>query len=496
MHCPRGVCDINYTESTRNVDNMLDSFQKDRNYIVSLIKNNTGKLIAELWTPSSPICMDKKCLFSMGTSQQVYSLEERIEGNTIINENVVNFYSCPQCKNMKRLLDFKTNEIGKPFFIECGSRAGCQLIVTQECLAKLYIIKETPPKTVAKILNSEYIDDLNRCSAGCNTDICTIKNYNKINYLGLDPYTNNVLINWVINNRMMELNIPNIINMEIGFVCGNNGYCLYEHCDIGRLRHLQEYPDYLDHSCRPSPTATADDKIAISKDVVKGIIMQLFATLHALKEFDFSHGNPCSRTLLLKSDPCSYMYDGVHVECPLTIKLCDFHQSGITVNNNRLYNKSVVADESISRRSYKPILESTQITKFEFDNKGVIINPEKVSIYRLKNPSGYYEESIVFMYIKHLGLPLYQTSFDAYCYMISLMSDRSFYTTVMNDESMYSMWRNMWLPDEFSKVQEMVRKLHDIPDPVTKVELVIKYLAGYGLRCDMIDHGWNMIKTW
>ena len=83
--------DINYCETTRNIDNMLLQFTKDREYIVSLMDSDINRLIIDLWTPSSPICFDEKCLFNMGRTQQIYTLEERIEGKRVINEGSVMF---------------------------------------------------------------------------------------------------------------------------------------------------------------------------------------------------------------------------------------------------------------------------------------------------------------------------------------------------------------------------------------------------------------------
>jgi len=487
-----------YVENTRNIDNMLEQFKKDRQYIVNLLSNDINKLIINLWSESSPVCIDNKCLFNMGRSFQAKTLEERIEGDTIDNEAFINYYNCPQCKNMKRLIDHAKTKMGEPFLIECGSFAGQQLVITESDISKLFILKESPPTAVARALKNPNITDLNKCSSSCNpsngNDICHIKNYTNMNYIGSDPFTNNMLINWYLNSKLKELNINNIINMHTGFVCNGKGYAMYDYPDIGRLRHLQEHPEFLEHSDKPSPTAKADDKVPISKEVTKGIIMQLFATLHALRKYDFSHGGPSSRSLLFKKEPCSYLYDGVHVEGPITLKLCDLYQSGITVNNNRLYNKSIIADEELNRGSFQPIINTTTITPFSLSRDRE--RSERLTVYRLMDPNTNIQASILFMYIKHLGLPIYQSSFDAYGFMISLMADRSFYVTVMNDESMYLLWRRMWLPEEFETVQEKIRKLHTSPDPVTRVDKVLKFLAGFGLRCDMIEYGWNMIKKW
>lgn len=163
--------DNSYLNQTSNIDNMLSRFKKDREYVIDLAENNIDKLIVDLWTPASPICFDNKCLFNMGRTQQIYTLEERIEGKKIINETVLNYYTCPQCKNVKRLIDFNQTKIGEPFFIECGESAGQQLIITETAIEKLFILNEAIPRTVEKLMESPFISKLQQCSNGCNVSI-------------------------------------------------------------------------------------------------------------------------------------------------------------------------------------------------------------------------------------------------------------------------------------------------------------------------------------
>ena len=493
------VGDINYCETTRNVDNMLMQFKNDRDRLVSLIDDDIDMLVKLLWTPKSPVCVDNKCIFNMGNTLKSKTLEERILGKIPTNESVANFYLCSQCRNMKRLFDSAKHKIGTPFYIECGSSVGEQLILKEDKINKLFVIPESPPAAVSRALINPYITQLERCGAGCKSSgPCQVKDYSKVQYIGLDPYTNNLLINWYLTSKLEQLGIPNLIKMHIGFICCNQGYSLYEYPDIGRLRHLQEYPQFLEQEGKPSPTAKRDDKMTVSNDTAKGIIMQLFAVLHALKTFDFSHGGPSSRTILMEDKVCSYMYDGFHVESPITIKLCDLQHAGITVGNSRIYNKSVIAEEALLKTTFKPIITTVTVDAFTFPHDKIeeLSNSERVTIYRLRDPRKYLQEAVMFMYIKHLGLPIYQSSFDVYALMISLMSERSFYRAVLDDELMYLLWRSMWLPEEFEIIQDKMDKLHNEPDPVTRVDKILRILAGFGLRCDMINHGWNLIKKW
>lgn len=475
-----------YSDRCRNVDNMLQQFSQDRQKIVTLLEKDPDTLIKTLWTPFSPLCNDGKCLFNMGKTIKHYSLDERINGQIITNEGYINYYMCPQCVNMSRLIDFTKGGLGKRFTLECGKQAGQSLIVMESKINRTYMVKETPPKTVQKLLNSHHMKSLSKCS-------CSNHDYTCMSYLGLDPFTNNIFINWYLNYQLDCLGIPNLIHMHIAYQCRENGYSLYEYPDIGRIRHLQEYPELLHHCGRPSPTSKADDKTPLSNEVVEGILKQLMATMHALQKYDFSHGGPSSRNILFKNEPCAYMYDGVHIDCPVTIKITDLHNAGITINNIRLYNKSVIADEEIMRKDFKPVIETVEITPFSFDRSA---KPEKHTVYKLQDPNKNLKETILFMYIKHLGLPIYQSSFDTYAYMIVLMAERSCYTTVMNNTKLYKFWRNMWLPRDFETIQDRILKLHKTSDPVTQVDKILRVIYGLSLKCNLISTAWEEIKTW
>ena len=459
---------LDYCESTRNIDNMLSQFRSDRSRVTSLLQSNVQTLVNNLWGSDSLVCYDSKCLFNVGTS--VPSLENSFETDRL--HSISNFYVCPQCRNMRRLLDCNGKDVGKPFRIEHGSLTGSELILIETEVPKLYNVFSNK-EIIYKIISSSFYNQLRNCSDTCTTSV----DYGDIDYLGSDPFSNNLLINWYINDYLENLGINNVIKMYTGFVCGRKGYSLYEYPNIGRLRHLQDYPQYLSSTNRPSPTAKADDKDPLAVETARGIVFQLYAVLHALSMIDFSHGGPSSRSILFKDEPCSYIYDGTHVESPITLKLCDLYYSGITIGNTRLYNKSVIADEQIRRKPFKPIID---------------ING---STYKLNDPTKNLTETILFMYIKHLGLPIYQSSFDLYGFMVTLMSDRSFYATVMSDEGLYELWKGMWDPSEFDIIQAKMLKLHDSPDPMTRVDKVLRTLAGFNLKCEVLNLGWNYIKT-
>ena len=226
--------------------------------------------------------------------------------------------------------------------------------------------------------------------------------------------------------------------------------------------------------------------------------MQLFATLSYLRKYDFSHGNPCFNTLKFKKEIVSYIYDGVKVASSLTLKLSDFSNAGLTVNktvNNikgkflRLYSKSVIGEEELKKKNFDPFIENV---KLETDGKS--ISDENVTIYKLKDPCKCVKSTVLFMYMKHLGLPVYTSSFDAYAFIVVLMAERGFYSAIMSDNQLTNFWKNMWVKNsDYEKIKERLRNFHENPRPISLND-ILHVLSSLSLRCDMIDYGWSQIK--
>ncbi len=490
--------DRDYADSTRAVDSMLARFDVDRKIVTNLLKTSPNTLVQTLWKTNSPISKDENCLFQMGKNLAM-SIDDLLNNAPTICDTMANFYICPQCKNMRRLIEFsgskRTNE-QEPFILECGEKAGTSLCYEEKRISSLTLKIESPPYSVKRAYTSPYIAELAQCSsatcpipskeAGSNL----LMKYMETDYLGSDTFTNNMLINFYLNEELTKQKMPHILHTNISFVCDDKGYNINEYLDIGKIGNFQEFPEFLETDGKPSPTAKADDKLPISASVSKSIIMQLFASLNALRKYDFSHGNPSTETIRFSKEVVSYIYDGVHVAGPVTLKLSDFSTSGCTVtreNENflRLYSKSVVADEELKKRVYEPIIETLNLDNSE----------SKVTVYKLKNPCKCVKSSILFMYMKHLGLPVYAASFDAYSFMTILMCERSFYAGVMMDLDLARFWRSMWLnDDEFNVIDERVKEFHEKSEDVSSKN-ILKLLSDLSLRCDMIDFGWNLIKN-
>jgi hypothetical protein len=560
--------DKDYADATREVDSMLKQFEKDRNVVTSLLTRDPKLLLLSLWKANSPISKDDGCLFQMGKNMSM-SIDDILSCQATICDTMANFYVCPQCKNMRRLIDFagnkKTNQFeqgfgnsalspakipgkepnsqiytSEPFLLECGEKVGNSLYYEEKKISALHLVLESPPFSVKRAYTNPYIAELAQCtSATCaipskEAGSNLLMKYMETDYLGTDLFTNNMLINFYLGEELMKKKMPHILSTHISFVCNDKGYNINEYLDIGSIENFQEFPEFLESNGKPSPTAKADDKLPLTFSVVKSIIMQLFSALHCLRNYDFSHGSPSNDSLKFNKEVVSYVYEGIHISGPITLKFLDFSTSGCTVvrdngkNFLRLYSKSVVADEELKKRVYQPIIETVSLNKgkdvfgekeekdvfgmsrqnetFQKEEKDVFgmarqnetfqkeENENRVTVYKLKNPCKCLKASILFMYKKHLGLPVFTASFDAYAFMTVLMTERSFYSTVMSNPLLQKFWRSMWLnEDEFQVINDRVKEFHEKPEKID-ISKILKILSDLSLRCDMIDFGWNMIK--
>src|SRR5207249_3468674 len=114
----------------------------------------------------------------------------------------------------------------------CGDLVGEQLVITETTIEKLFILNEDIPRTVQKVMESSHFKKLQHCSNNCSIgngsdseEICQIKHIK--NYIGMDSFTNNMLINFFLDKELTKLGIKNVIELHTAYVCSGKGYSLY-----------------------------------------------------------------------------------------------------------------------------------------------------------------------------------------------------------------------------------------------------------------------------
>jgi hypothetical protein len=88
---------------------------------------------------------------------------------------------------------------------------------------------------------------------------------------------------------------------------------------------------------------------------------------------------------------------------------------------------------------------------------------------------------------------LYQESFNSYLFIVWLMAHRSIYITMMNNNILNDLWKNLWIPEEYQNVQELI-EMYQQKQSISTIDC-IQFLIKFQLRCDSLDLIWKIVKT-
>lgn len=433
---------IDCCEQTRGIDTLLNYYCKNREYVVSLVKNNPKLLIDIIWTRNGPLAIDNDCQCQMG------------------NGNRRSPFSCAQCKNLQRLIDFRMGGAEKAVLLECGQHAGKNIIVTRTEVFNPFLQWDDEATQRSQSYLKQY-HNLTLCGTPSTPLRCVMG----------DSFTIRTLILWMIGAQFSETGLPHCPNLYSAFVCKNTGYSIYEMPNIGSFSELIKYYGG-----------------ALDQKVVRTIIVQLIVMLHQLASINFSHGTPSINGLVFTNDPVSYLYDGVHIQGPITVQISDLWNASASFNGVHFFPKNLQTSIHLERNIFIPeISTKTVSTKYCKENNDIdVCSPNSINMYRLTTLT-----MEIYSAIRHIGFPLYSGSFDLYCFMVSLMCDPCFYDIVINNEDLYRLWTMMWLDDDLNLVEQAILETHKMNN---NAMVVIDIIRGRWLRCDIVKYMWSLIK--
>lgn len=491
---PNKYHDFECCEWTRGIDTLLCRYKQDREEVTSLIESNPEKLINTIWKSDGPLAIDNQCRCQMGNG------EKRSP------------FACAQCKNLRRLIDFRLGGVERPFQIECGESAGKNLIVSSTDITTPFLMWDEDSARRARNYVQQYH----------NLTICGTPNVKNLKCITGDSLTIRTLIMWMISKRFAEKGLPHIPMLHTAFICSGIGYSLYDMPTIGTISELHKIETY--HNLDTTSNSMKSQHFAytpLKTDIARTIIVQLLVTLLELSMINFSHGTPSIHGLVFTKDPVSYIYDGVHVEGPITLKISDMWNSSATFSNTHFFPKNIKSSIYIERNIFVPEIATKTVSMahchdvgaIKDENTGPIVCPatiktcpdtttydlckaKEVTLYRLSNST-----MDIYTALRHIGFPLYVGSFDFYCFMISLMCDKSFFDSVTKDEKLYRLWSMMWLIEDLPNIERLIKEAHDIEargeTPTSNraaSNVVINIIRGAWLRCDIVKYIWSLIK--
>ena len=303
--------DLNYPEQTRNIDAMLKIFTEERKRMIDNLlespkkfkfnlvmdRNCCGHITSfKLITPKRPFSdhtslpgectekMTREGVRNMGiwknpAVSERSSLEERD------NLFITSYFQCVQCRNMSRIMDLEKG-MGSPFKIESGKYIGNYFILLKE------------PNVISNV-----------CFKGSGN-------------MKADLFSNNVLITWLLEIKLPPAIAKHLCKMHTAYICGNDGYYLYNHSELGSLNQLTETSEIY-----------FPDIDIFDADFIKEYLKQIYVFLNYLGD-NFIYGDLTIDSILFSFEETIYQWESVFINCPITLKFSNFKFSSYRISDH------------------------------------------------------------------------------------------------------------------------------------------------------------------
>jgi hypothetical protein len=447
-----------------SADDILDRMRYDNNI---LFKN----LRYENFNVKEVLSTDSNCMCKMGWGIRPF----------------VNRYYCIPCEFLRRLSSTVKVPENKMLKIEVGKYAGNDYQVNLfEGNYEEYTTRE----------DCQYLYDTmiyQQTKLGL-TDTTFVNFLTKTQmYTTSSPITNYIMACIFITNKMTKYKMPNIPDYVWSYQCEKTVKVV--------SRTTLTFNDIINNSSfqKKNTVATAHTNLNPLKDsIVKSILLQLVSSLHFLSKYAFIHGAPNISNLKFSLKNVNYKYEDVNITAPFTLHIQP------TVNSSFSFESD--NGNNIRLGCVKDDVNNPFIT-YPIKNREVIINYYKTDTIPGEEIPMLPEISDKLTYCYRIGndninifsklmtgysIPLMDTSFEFYCFMISLMCEDSFYVSFMEDIQLQRIWYNLWLAPEYATLMEELHKLK----LNIKVEQndILNLLSKYTLRSDALKYFWDFLK--
>lgn len=338
---------------------------------------------------------------------------------------------CVQCTQLERIAVLGVDLINTPFKLSCGSRAGQYLVVSQTLHAHPQIQLQADYQYSAEYI-TEYYNKLSVCDGSLK-----FKQY----------CTSDTLTHGYLMSNIAQSLSANTVHMHSAFVCCSTGYTVCSN-DPG----LVEYTEAA----------------GASSTWASQCLVQLVHTFGTLIAHNFTHNNVSTHSLQFSGTP----WTSGKLRHPWTLKIGDFNHACIDYAGCRLYNYNTYSEMHIGEL---PIIHTIESKLVDVPNTG------SWTAYRFN-----YETAKKILHLRRLGINLYSTSLDLYCYLIVCCSNDAFRSAVTSDPKLMQLWNSIWSPSELPILYARLDKLSDVPN--VDVLQCLQTLSGLNLRCDLYHH--------
>ena len=462
--------DISCSNLLLSSDQIIERWNYDKMDIITKIKDGIKSFHIQDIFPC-----DSSCLYSVNKSAKIFEKRQMCIGCCLVN-NIVG-------------LNKNYNDIN----ILVGKYVGLQLFVTEsKDNIKGFEITDEPIKVSFKLKNK--LEHLQICEPMLN-DYTSFTTFLQTSST-VDQY---IIVSSIIEYELRKANISMILPFRWAFKCGKMSYLVEEKLDLGKGSLEEIIKNWSEIS---SDALSLSGKQLISRNVFRGIIMQIVAILRFLSEFVFTHGEPSISYLGFSKKPSVFRYDGKKIISPITTSIIPSGRSSISfrTENSRdktfirfssnISNKKDVNSEFLPIIQVQPFLSKISYNGTCIATKSVTpclpeLAASRVAGYKI----GHFKELFCHN-VQNLGIPLFHSSFDLYLFMISLMCNPIFYNSMSADSQMLQFWKELWLIREYDNVMSTIKNL----DPKSNFYTILDKFCNFTFRCDALEHFWHRLK--
>lgn len=483
--------DVKCCDEVKTVGSMLLRYKKDKDGVLKSLRDDIKGLSAVLWKDGSPLSVDNKCLCNVGKG------------------DLLTAFRCVPCRSIGLATDYHKairSSSSAPLIVKCELSADDSIPggMNRDFITMM-IVETLVPRGISMSTDDSYevrakaVLEKNRSGNVCGLVLPQ-------SYYGCDKFTNNILLSWLVEEKMKAASMPHYVPLLSAFVCSRVGYNIYDFSD--KITHLRDgieemFPkppqgtglSITGSSLASSPSTASDMK---SGSHAVEIVKQLACIWSILSDSGFSYGNPTDDTIAVKSTVCSYTWKGVTVFSPVSLVIHGFEQSSINVTSSsssagvaRIFPRSEMPDSQLYDRVGLPVVSTTRITMSSCPTgwkttsvPGVcgsgVDGKSDITIYKVTDAR--------FKIFRHVGVPLFPGSYDFYCNMVSLLRIKSFSEAFLKIDVGASIFNIMFFPTE----REKVRSRLDVD--LTKVSPG-DVLRDITLRCDIVTHVMGLLAA-
>lgn len=447
-----------------SADDILDRMRYDNNILFKNMRN-------EIFSITEVLSVDELCMCKMGWGIRPY----------------VNKYFCIPCELMRRLSSTIKVPEDRILKIEVGKYEGRRIHITSFLdTYSPYYNDDIYQGIFTTMINKQNILEL------CDNSFIDFHKKTKL-YL-TNSYMTNYIMNCIfITNKMMKYKMPNFPDYVWSYYCDKEVKIL-RNTTVGFNEILNNENFQVKNKLATAHTNLNPLKI----EVVKSILLQLVSTLHFLCKYAYIHGKANISELRFTIKNVSYKYDGINISAPFILHIQPTINSSLSFESDK---------GTIFRLGYNPNVIPTDKLDFPINNREVIINfyktdktskddipmlPQIADKMTYCYKVGEHNVSSFVNLTNNYSIPLMHSTFEFYCFIISLMCEDSFYVSFIEDIQMQRIWYNLWFAPEY---ENMMQNLAQLKTNI-KVEHqdIINMVSRYTLRTDAIKFFWEFLK--